>query len=73
VGNCSWRAVEFGPHSFGIERAENNALVGAIDLIEARWHVEVLSSGFAGNIKADFADYPSAVAFVDAAFARMPA
>lgn len=75
MGLCRWRTVEFGPHSLGIESVTEKVLVGSIDLIKGRWHVEILWSGRGGNIRADFAENASALAFVhgvEAAFARMP-
>jgi hypothetical protein len=70
VERRSWRVVEFGPHSFGIEHGPEKALVGAIDLIDDRWHVEVLRSG--STIEGDFPGYDAALAFVETAFAEMP-
>jgi hypothetical protein len=57
-----WPIVEFGPHSFGIEK-EDMSLVGSIDLIDRRWRVEILWPSDEA-ITADFADYDSALAFV---------
>lgn len=58
----SWRAIEFGPHSFGIERGED--LVGTIDLNDGKWQVEILWSGRGGPIRRSFPDYASALIFV---------
>lgn len=56
-----WRAVEFGPHSFGIERGKDKMLIGSIDLIDGRWRVEIMGSD---GTAADFADYDAALSFV---------
>ena len=69
TGERCWRTVEFGPHSFGIERGADKILVGSIDFDEGRWHVEILWP----DIRADFDDYASALAFVrdvEATFTR---
>ncbi|HVQ70356.1 MAG TPA: hypothetical protein VMT08_22920 [Bradyrhizobium sp.] len=71
MGNCSWRTVEFGPHSFGIERGAEKVLLGYIDLIDERWHVEILLPGSGRNIE-DFADYASALGFVEKTLAGAP-
>jgi hypothetical protein len=70
IGEGGWRTVEFGPHSFGIERGADRVLVGSIDFDEGRWHVEILGR----DIHASFDEYASALDFVrevEAAFARM--
>ena len=71
---CPWRTIEFGPNSFGIEQTKDRLLIGSIDLIEGRWHVEILWRGSDNTIKADFVDYSSATTFVrgvEAAISRM--
>jgi hypothetical protein len=69
IGEGGWRTVEFGPHSFGIERSTDRALVGSIDFDDGRWHVEILGH----DIRASFDDHASALDFVrdvEATFAR---
>lgn len=61
-GEHCWRTVEFGPHSFGIEREKDRTMVGTIDRIDGRWHVEIQLPG--RNIKDDFVEYIAATAFV---------
>lgn len=70
----SWRAIEFGPHSFGIERIHDKALVGSIDLNDGRWHVEIVRPDGDDTIRAEFVEYVCALAFVkgvEAVIARM--
>jgi hypothetical protein len=65
-----WRVLEFGPHSFGIERGTDKILVGTIDLIDGLWPVHILRTG--GPSKGDFVEYGDAARFVETAFAEAP-
>lgn len=62
-----WRVVEFGPHSFGIERDTDKILIGTVDLIDGLWRVHILLPG--GSSRGDFSEYDAALKFVRAAFA----
>jgi hypothetical protein len=62
-----WRAVAFGPRSFGIERGKDRMLIGSIDLIDGRWRVDIMGpDGDTG----EFADYDAALEFMRTVEAR---
>lgn len=58
-----WSTAEIGPDIVLIQTGD--IVIGSIVHMPPKWHVEVIWSGPGGDIKGQFEEYTSALAFVE--------